>query len=100
MFNITKPKNKQPQYKVIVLPTKTHQVTNSSLEYAPKGTILIGQGENEKCKFVELGGNAKIDENGNFMLIYNSENNTLDSLNLPKDAFGNFLQKNDNKVTN
>ena len=74
MFNIAKPKNKPPQYKVIVVPTKTHQVpttipTQSCLEYAPKGSILVGQGENEKCKFVELCGNAKIDENGNFIRI-------------------------------
>ena len=76
----------KPRSNIIINPTKILQ--NSSLDYAPKGSILVGQGETEKCKFVELSGNAKLDENGNFILVYNSENNTLDdTTNIPKDIY-------------
>ena len=71
----------KPRCNVIINPTKIHKV--STIEYAPKGSILVGQGETEKCKFVELCGNAKLDENGNFIIVYNPENNTLDDITIP-----------------
>jgi hypothetical protein len=77
MFNIGKHKNKGAQIKVVINPTKIQKISTKVYEYGPKNSILIGQGENEKCKFVELSGDAKIDENGIFTLTNTFENNTL-----------------------